>query len=41
VRQGVFANTLVRGPVGYVLEDDTRREVDRLFDQLMEVTATA
>ena len=41
VRQGVFANTWVRGPVGYVLEDDTRREVDRLFDRLMEVTSTA
>jgi 4-hydroxy-tetrahydrodipicolinate synthase len=39
VRQGIFSNTIVRGPAGYVLSDDTRRQVDRLFDQLMEVTA--
>lgn len=32
VKQGVFRNTLVRGPVGYVLDDETRREVDRLFE---------
>lgn len=32
VKQGIFKNTLVRGPVGYVLDDETRREVDRLFD---------
>lgn len=36
VRQGVFKNTLVRGPVGFRLDDETRREVDRLFDRLME-----
>jgi len=35
VKQGVFANTIVRGPVGYQLDDATRREVDRLFDLLM------
>ncbi len=34
VRQGVFENTIVRGPVGYVLDEVTRREVDRLFDLL-------
>jgi dihydrodipicolinate synthase/N-acetylneuraminate lyase len=34
VRQGVFRNTIIRGPVGYVLEEETRREVDRLFDLL-------
>lgn len=34
VRQGIFVNTLVRGPVGYRLDDETRAEVDRLFDQL-------
>jgi 4-hydroxy-tetrahydrodipicolinate synthase len=39
VKQGVFANTLVRGPVGYVLDDETRREVDRLFDRLMSEAA--
>lgn len=32
VKQGVFKNTIVRGPVGYTLDDETRREVDRLFD---------
>ena len=34
-RRGIFKNTLVRGPVGYTLDDETRREVDRLFDLLM------
>ena len=34
VRQGVFRNTLVRGPVGYTMDAETRREVDRLFDLL-------
>jgi dihydrodipicolinate synthase/N-acetylneuraminate lyase len=32
VKQGVFKNTIVRGPVGYTLDEETRREVDRLFD---------
>jgi 4-hydroxy-tetrahydrodipicolinate synthase len=35
VKQGVFTNTIVRGPVGYVLDEETRREVDRLFDLVM------
>ena len=35
VKRGVFRNTLIRGPVGYVLDDETRREVDRLFELLM------
>lgn len=35
VRQGVFTSTIVRGPVGYQLDDPTRREVDRLFALLM------
>ena len=34
VKQSIFKNTLVRGPVGYVLDEETRREVDRLFDLL-------
>lgn len=33
-RQGVLSRTAVRGPVGFVLDDETRREVDRLFDRL-------
>jgi dihydrodipicolinate synthase/N-acetylneuraminate lyase len=35
VRQGIFKNTLVRGPVGFHLDAETRTEVDRLFDRLM------
>ena len=36
VKQGIFTSTIVRGPVGYVLDDETRREIDRLFDQVMQ-----
>jgi 4-hydroxy-tetrahydrodipicolinate synthase len=36
VKQGVFRNTIVRGPVGYVLDEESRREVDRLFDLICE-----
>lgn len=32
VRQGVFRNTVQRGPVGFLLDPETRGEVDRLFD---------
>jgi 4-hydroxy-tetrahydrodipicolinate synthase len=39
VKQGVFKNTLVRGPVGYRLDDETRAEVDRLFDLVMSAAA--
>lgn len=39
VRQGIFINTLVRGPVGYTLDEPTRREVDRLFDLVMTAVA--
>jgi len=35
-RQGVFHNTVVRGPVGYRLDEETRQEVDRLFDLLCQ-----
>jgi 4-hydroxy-tetrahydrodipicolinate synthase len=38
VRQGIFKNTFVRGPVGFRLDEEARREVDRLFDRLMEAT---
>jgi 4-hydroxy-tetrahydrodipicolinate synthase len=37
VKQGVFKNTVVRGPVGYVLDEETRHEVDRLFEILTRV----
>lgn len=36
VRQGVFNNEVVRGPRGFVLDNETRCEVDRLFDQMLE-----
>lgn len=36
VRQGIFKNTLVRGPVGFRLDEETIVEVNRLFDRLME-----
>jgi dihydrodipicolinate synthase/N-acetylneuraminate lyase len=32
VKQGIFTSALVRGPVGFVLDDETRREADRLFE---------
>lgn len=35
VKQGVFRNTLVRGPVSFVLDEETRAEVDRLYAQVM------
>ena len=38
-KQGMFTNTHVRGPVGYLLDDATRREVDRLFDLITEAIA--
>jgi 4-hydroxy-tetrahydrodipicolinate synthase len=34
VKQGIFKNTIVRGPVGYKLDEETRTEVDRLFDRV-------
>ncbi len=35
VRQGIFHNEIVRGPRGFVLDDETRKDVDRLFDAMM------
>jgi 4-hydroxy-tetrahydrodipicolinate synthase len=37
VRQGIFRDTRVRGPVGYALDEETRVEVDRLFDRMIAV----
>jgi 4-hydroxy-tetrahydrodipicolinate synthase len=34
VKQGVFRNEIIRGPVGFKLDRETRAEVDRLFDLL-------
>ncbi|HEX3727620.1 MAG TPA: dihydrodipicolinate synthase family protein [Pirellulales bacterium] len=39
VKQGIFSNTLVRGPVGYLLDDTTRAQVDRLFESAMHALA--
>jgi dihydrodipicolinate synthase/N-acetylneuraminate lyase len=36
LKQGIFQNTLVRGPLGYVLDEATRQEVDRLFELIGE-----
>ncbi len=41
VKQGVFRSAVVRGPVGYVLGDETRREVDRLFDLVTRAVRNA
>lgn len=35
VKRGIFKNTIVRGPAGYKLDEETRQEVDRLFERLM------
>lgn len=37
VRQRIFTNPIVRGPVGYQPDEETLREVDRLFDRLTAV----
>ena len=36
VKQGVFTNDHIRGPVGFVLDPETRREVDRLFGRIQD-----
>jgi len=36
--QGVFQNEIVRGPSGFLLDEETRYEVDRLFDRMIEAT---
>ncbi len=35
-KQGIFDNQIIRGPVGFRLDDETQREVDRLFGRLCE-----
>jgi 4-hydroxy-tetrahydrodipicolinate synthase len=34
-RQGIFKNTLVRGPVSFRLDAETIREVERQFDRMI------
>ncbi|MCX5661682.1 MAG: dihydrodipicolinate synthase family protein [Planctomycetota bacterium] len=41
VKQGIFKNTHVRGPVGYKLDEETRHEVDRLFDLITQAVEAA
>lgn len=36
-RQGLFPNQVHRGPLAYRLDDETRREIDRLYDRLQAV----
>ncbi|MDF1740575.1 MAG: dihydrodipicolinate synthase family protein [Verrucomicrobiales bacterium] len=38
VRQGIFTNEVVRGPRSFVIDGETRNEVDRLFDLMIEAT---
>jgi 4-hydroxy-tetrahydrodipicolinate synthase len=40
VKQGVFSTARVRGPVGFHLDEETRREVDRLFDLVSAAIAS-
>ncbi|WP_349903715.1 dihydrodipicolinate synthase family protein [Parafrigoribacterium humi] len=40
-RQGVFSSTAARGPLSYVLDPESRDEVDRLFDHLSVATRTS
>lgn len=40
VRQGIFKNTITRGPVGYTLDEESRREVERLFDLLISAATS-
>lgn len=41
VRQGVFRNELVRPPRSFVMDEETRAEVDRRFDRLAAVLGAA
>jgi dihydrodipicolinate synthase/N-acetylneuraminate lyase len=41
LRQGIFKNRIVRGPVGFRLDTQTECEVDRLFERLMETITPA
>jgi 4-hydroxy-tetrahydrodipicolinate synthase len=37
LRQGIFKNTRRRTPVGFVMDDETIREIDRAFEALLHV----
>jgi 4-hydroxy-tetrahydrodipicolinate synthase len=36
VKQGIFRNTIIRGPVAFTLDQETQEEVDRLFEILRQ-----
>lgn len=40
-KQGIFPNTHIRGPVAFRLDEETRREVDRLFARLCALTKSS
>jgi dihydrodipicolinate synthase/N-acetylneuraminate lyase len=40
-RQGILDSTLARGPLGYRMDDETRDEVDRLFELLHAAAFTS
>ncbi len=40
VKRGVFPTARMRGPVGYVIDAETRCEVDRLFNSIMSIMST-
>eukprot|EP00913_Durusdinium_trenchii_P028495 g26723.t1 len=40
VKRGIFKNTIVRGPIGYELDAETRTEVDRLFELLIDAVGS-
>jgi len=37
VRQGIFTNSRIRGPVSFELDRESIKEVDRRFDRLQEI----
>ena len=39
-RQGHFPNQVIRGPVAFELDEETRAEVDRRYDRLIEVVGS-
>ncbi len=41
VKQGVFRNTIIRSPVGFHLDEETKSEIDRLYEILSEAVATS
>lgn len=41
VKRGIFKNAAIRGPVGFQLDEETRREVDRLLDLLIDAVSAS